>query len=93
MHACSLEVVYSSVLKTVLLCAASAPPGLCMAAMLEQLIRDHNTRAATRCVGVGVSGPIMLREPKDLFVVSFQNLGIGVYAFLEKLDVNKAVRD
>ena len=56
------------------------------------MLEGKSTRVGC-CVGVGVSGPIMLREPKDLFVVSFQNLGIGVYTFLEKLDVNKAVRD
>ena len=59
------------------------------AAMLKQLIGNHSSRAATRCVGVGIKGPIELRETKDLFVVSIQNPGIGVNTILEKLAVNK----
>ena len=88
-----LEVLYTSVLKTVLVIAATAPAALGPVAILKQLIGNHSSRAATRCVGFGVKGPIKLRETKDLILVSLQNPGIGVDTILEKLPVNKTVKD
>ena len=48
-----VEVLYTMVLESVLSSEATAPAALVAAAMLKQLVENHNIRAATRLWGLG----------------------------------------
>ena len=56
--------LYTSLLKTILLTAATA---LRAAAMLKQLIGNHSSRAANKFVGVAVKGPIELTDSEMVY--------------------------